>query len=86
MNAKINKAVAANTMTAPDDKLCIKLINRPMTDDIAPKNEASTIISQNRFVSKYAVAAGVISIATTNTTPTVCKDATVAIVSRTIMP
>ncbi len=40
----------------------------------------------NRFVNKYAVAAGVINIATTSMTPTVCNDATVTNVSNTINP
>src|SRR5690625_4996084 len=83
INAITNIVVAANTMTAPDDKLCSKLTYKPITDDNAPKNEANTLMTQKRFVSKYAAAAGVINIATTSTTPTPCKEATVARVSNT---
>lgn len=55
-------------------------------DEAAPKNAAKNIIVANRFVSKYAVEAGVINIATTRTTPTVCKEATVTNVNKTIIP
>src|SRR5690625_4324264 len=86
MNANKNIQVAANTITAPDSRLYSELTYKPITDDKAPKNAANTIISENLFVNKYAVDAGVMSIATTNTTPTVCKEATVVNVNSTIIP
>ena len=85
-NAIKNIAVAAKAMTGPDGMLCKKLIYKPMTEAEAPKNEASTIIMDNRFVNKYAVDAGVINIETTRITPTVCNEATVTRVNNTIIP
>jgi len=52
MNAIMNNVVAAKTMTAPEDKLCSKLIYNPITDDKEPKKEDSNIITQNRFVNR----------------------------------
>lgn len=72
-------------MTAPDDKLYSELKYKPMTADKAPKKADRNIIVDKRFVNKYAVDAGVISIATTNITPTVCKEATVTKVNKIIM-
>src|SRR5699024_6944538 len=77
--------VMTNTMTTPDGKLYEKLKNKPMTADNAPINDDITIIVDSRSANKYAVAAGVISRETTRITPTVCSDATVAKVSRTII-
>lgn len=85
IKAMTNNIVVASTMTAPDDKLYSKLKYRPMTAENAPKKADNMIIVDNRLVNKYAVDAGVINIATTRTTPTVCSEATVDIVSRIIM-
>ena len=80
--ASKNSEVVASAMTGPDGKLYKKLKYKPITDDNAPKNPANTTMTDNLFVSRYAVDAGVISIDTTKMTPTVCKDATVTNVSK----
>src|SRR5699024_7548509 len=86
INAIKNIIVAANTITAPDSKLYSELMYKPITAEKAPKNAANTIITENLFVNKYAVDAGVISMATTKTAPTVCNDATVVKGSNTRIP
>ena len=48
-----------------------------MTPDATPKLAAKKSIVDKRSVNKYAVAPGVISIATTKIIPTVCSEATV---------
>ena len=55
-------------------------------DESAPNIDDSTIIVDNRLVSKYAVDAGVINSDTTSITPTVCNEATVTNVNNTIIP
>ncbi len=58
----------------------------PMIEEDAPNMAERTIIVDNLLVNKYAVEAGVINIETTRITPTVCKEATVTKVKRTIIP
>ena len=47
-----------------------------MTDDNAPIKAETSIMGSSRRVSKYAVAAGVTSMAAARLTPTVCKETT----------
>ena len=58
----------------------------PITEESAPKMDDSTIIVDNRLVSRYAVDAGVINNDTTRITPTVCNEATVTNVNNIIIP
>ena len=71
-------------MTAPDDALYSKLKYKPEMAESAPIVLASRIMTDKRFVSRYAVAAGVMSKATTRITPTACNAVTVTTVSTTI--
>src|SRR5699024_12661684 len=81
----INNTVVVKTITAPDDKMCTKLKYRPITAENDPKSEDNIIMNHNQLVNKDAVDAGVISMATTRTTPTVCREETVTIDTKTIM-
>ena len=56
----------------------------PNKAEMAPIEPEITNIHGNRFVSKYAVDAGIINIATTKITPTDCKDDTTAKLSNNI--
>lgn len=64
-------------MVGPVDKLYETDIQRPIIAEIAPILADVKIIFDNFLVSKYAVAAGVINIATTRIAPTVFNDTTV---------
>src|SRR5690625_176224 len=68
---KIKIPVVVNAMTGPDGKSVLSLKYRSKMDETAPKVADKTIIIDKRFVSIYAVEAGVISIETTRITPTV---------------
>lgn len=80
----MKNAVATRTIVAPDVRLYLKLKYKPITELNAPSDDATTIIVDSLCVIKYAVAAGVISIATTSTTPTVLSETTVTNVSNNI--
>ena len=56
-----------------------------MTEDNAPIPAETNIIGNNRRVSRYAVAAGVTSMAAARLTPTVCSETTTVSASNTNM-
>ena len=84
-NARTKIAVAAKAITGPEGILYKKLKYSPVMEDTAPKNAASTTMTDSRFVNRYAVEAGVINKDTTRITPTVCSEATVTNVSKNII-
>ena len=63
-----------------------KLRNAPTAPASIPKNAASQSMRCIRSVSRYAAAAGVISIAETSTTPTACSAITTENASSNIKP
>jgi hypothetical protein len=83
-NAIKNIMVETKTITGPEAKLYVLLKKSPTMAASAPRLAAKNIILDNFCVIKNAVAAGVINMATTKITPTVCKEATVTSVSKII--
>ena len=79
-NRKANKniKVCAKTIDPPGTKSNQKLTNIPIMLEIIALQTEIKIILSNLSVSKYAVAPGVINIATTNIIPTDCKPTTAA--------
>ena len=61
-------------------------MNAPITPDATPKPTAKSSMRCMRSVSRYAAAAGVISIADTSTTPTACSAITTANATSSINP
>ena len=79
-----NNTAATSTIAGPDAQLKVKLKYNPVIDEMTPTLAAITSMVSSRSVHKKAVAAGVISIATTKMIPTVCKAETVTKVKTSI--
>ena len=70
--------VCAKTIDPPVSRSNQKLTYIPIRLEIIALNTEIIVILSNLSVSKYAVAPGVINIATTKTIPTDCKPTTAA--------
>lgn len=81
INVTRKNIAAVSTIAGPEAQLNVKLKYKPITDEITENVAAKTIMCDNRFVNKNAVAAGVINMATIKIIPTVCKAVTVTSVN-----